>query len=206
MKAALASRWFRVLSAMFLPVATGAAAAPVGGEPDALLRQAVGEILVISNAPDATPARVREGVRRLFGTYVDPWLLTRRAIGPGWRGLTAAQQQRAVTLFTDLALGAYADKFTPGLHPKVIYRTTVDLAPNRREVPISITTNEGEAIELAFRFEETGAGWRIYDIVVEGVSLVANYRSQFGPIFQSSGASGVLRALEAKTAELTPKP
>jgi phospholipid transport system substrate-binding protein len=190
---------------MFLPLATGAGAAPVSGEPSAILRQAVNDVLAISNAPDATPARVREGVRQLFATYVDPQLLTRRAIGPGWRTFTAAQQQRAVTLFTDLALGAYADKFKPGLHAKVTYRTTVDLAPKRREVPISITTGEGDPIDLAFRFENTAAGWRIYDIVIVGVSLVANYRSQFDPIFQSSGAAGVLQALEAKTAEPPPK-
>src|SRR5580704_11883358 len=105
----------RVLSAMFLALATGAGAAPAGDEPAALLRQAVGEVLAISNAPGATPAGVRAGVRPLLEKYFDTRLLTRRAIGPGWREFTPAQQQRAVTLFGDLALSVYADKFKPGL-------------------------------------------------------------------------------------------
>ena len=206
MNAPAALRYWGIPAAILLAAATSAGAEPAGDEPGALLKQAVSEVLAVSNAPNATPASVHDGVRPLLKKYADPTLMTRRAIGPAWREFTAGQQKRAVTLFTDIALGTYADKFTPGLHPVIVYRGTVELAPNRREVPMSMTTEEGQPLEAVFRFEHTAAGWRIYDIVVEGVSLVANYRSQFDSIFQKSGAGGVLRALEAKTAETPAKP
>jgi phospholipid transport system substrate-binding protein len=206
MNALSASRYWLVLPAIFSAIALGAVAAPAAHEPAELLRQAVGEVLAISNAPGATPASVRAGVRPILETYFDPLLMTRRSIGPGWREFTVPQQQRAVTLFTDLVLQSYADKFTPGLHPVVVYRSTVELAPNRQEVPMSMTTDEGQTVGVAFRFERTAAGWRIYDIVVEGVSLVANYRSQFDSIFQTGGADGVLSALESKIEENRSKP
>jgi phospholipid transport system substrate-binding protein len=195
-----------VFSAIFWAVATGAGAAPVGNEPATLLQQAVSEVLAISNAPDATPARVRDSVRPLIEKYCDSRLMTRRAIGPGWREFTAAQQQRAVVLFTDLALGVYADRFKSGLHLTIVYRSAVEVAPERQEVPLTMTTDEGQPVEVAFRFEKTAAGWRIYDIVIEGVSLVGNYRSQFEPIFQKGGADAVLRSLEAKRADTPVKP
>jgi phospholipid transport system substrate-binding protein len=206
MNALSSSRHLLVLSAIFSAAAIGSVAAPTAREPAELLRQAVGEVVAISNAPGATPASVRAGVRPILETYFDPLLMTRRSIGPGWREFTVSQQQRAVTLFTDLVLQSYADKFTPGLHPVVVYRSTVELAPNRQEVPMSMTTDDGQIVGVAFRFEHTAAGWRIYDIVVEGVSLVANYRAQFDSIFQTSGADGVLRALEDKIAEIRSKP
>jgi phospholipid transport system substrate-binding protein len=206
MNASAAWRYFSIPAAVLLAAAICRGAEPAGDEPGALLKQAVGEVLAVSNSPNATPASVHDGVRPLLKKYADPVLMTRRAIGPAWREFTAAQQERAVTLFADIALGTYADKFTPGLHPFIVYHGAVELSPNRREVPMTMTTEDGQPLEAVFRFEHTAAGWRIYDIVVEGVSLIANYRSQFDSIFQKSGAGGVLLALETKAAETPARP
>ena len=197
-------RHFWALIGIFCAAAASVAAAD--DEPRALLTRAVNEVLAVSNAPGATAVSVHDGVRPLFEKYFDTTLLTRRAIGPGWREFNADQQKRAVILFSDLALGTYADKFKPGFHPVIIYRSTVELAANRQEVPISITTEDGQPVAIAFRFENTPIGWRIYDIIIEGVSLDGNYRSQFDPIFQDSGAKGVIHALEVKVTETTAKP
>jgi phospholipid transport system substrate-binding protein len=202
--------WFRCSRRFWTPIglfcaAAASAAAATDDEPRALLTKAVNEVLAVSNAPGATAASVHNGVRPLFEKYFDSTLLTRRAIGPGWREFSTDQQKRAVILFSDLALGTYADKFKPGFHPAITYRSTTELAPNRREVPISITTEDGQPVAIAFRFENTPIGWRIYDIIIEGVSLDGNYRSQFDPIFQESGAKGVIHALEVKVAETAGK-
>jgi len=201
MKVHSSPRLFRLLTGLLWCLATGASAATADDKPRALLERAVDEVLAISCSPGATPTSIRDGIRPLFEKYFDTAILTKRAIGPGWRELSATQQQRAIVLFTDLALGNYADKFKPGFHPVISYRLTVELTPTRQEVPISITTEDGQPVAISFRFEHMPAGWRIYDIVIEGVSLVGNYRSQFDPIFQDSGANGVMRALEAKVAE-----
>jgi phospholipid transport system substrate-binding protein len=200
------TRLFCVLVGILCTAAANATAAATDDEPRALLTKAVDEVLSVSNAPGSTAASIHNGVRPLFEKYFDTTLLTKRAIGPGWREFSAEQQQRAVVLFTDLALGTYVDKFKPGFHPVITYRPTVELTPSRREVPISITTEDGQPVAIAFRFESTPIGWRIYDIVIEGVSLDGNYRSQFGPIFQDGGAKGVIHALEVKAAETTAKP
>jgi phospholipid transport system substrate-binding protein len=105
-----------------------------------------------------------------------------------------------VVLFTELTMHTYAAKFRPGMQPVIAYQPPVVLAPNRQELPTTITDGDSTAA-VAFRFERTTAGWRVYDVVIEGISLVANYRAQFDAIFQKGGAAGVLRALETKLAE-----
>ena len=182
-----ASHCFVVLTAMFCIVTTGAGAAPAADEPAALLRRAVGEVLAVNGAPGATPASVHDGMRPLLEKYVDTRLLTRRAIGPGWREFTAAQQQRAATLFVDLALGVYADNCTkPSVHLTIVYRATVELGADHQEVPTSMTADEGQPVEVAFRFEHTAAGLADLRHGDVGVSLVGNYRSQLDPIFNET--------------------
>jgi phospholipid transport system substrate-binding protein len=119
--------------------------------------------------------------------------MTRRAVGPGWRQFTPAQQAKATGLFTTLIIRSYSAKFTPGEHPVITYKAATEPAPGRVEVPTSLLY-EGSHYEVIYRLENAGS-WRITDVVIEGVSLVANYRSQFDAQFKKGGADAVIAAL-----------
>jgi len=119
--------------------------------------------------------------------------MTRRAIGPGWRTFTPDQQKKAISLFTDLIIRRYAGRYTIGERPEVTYKPAATPAPGRAEVP-TVVLYKGSKYEVIYRLEQS-EDWRITDVVVEGVSFVGNYRSQFDAQFQKGGANAVLAAL-----------
>lgn len=119
--------------------------------------------------------------------------MTRRAIGPGWKTFTPDQQKKAISLFTDLIIRRYAGRYTIGERPEVTYKTVATPAPGRAEVP-TVVLYKGSKYEVIYRLEQS-EDWRITDVVVEGVSFVGNYRSQFDAQFQKGGATAVLAAL-----------
>ena len=138
-------------------------------------------------------------VKPVLENILDFQIMTRRAVGPGWREFNPAQQKEAIGLFTTLILRTYTAKFTPGEYPDVIYKTSSSPAPGRVEIP---TTAEykGSRYDVIYRMEDKGV-WLITDVVIEGVSLVANYRSQFDAQFKQGGVDAVLNALHRSVDE-----
>ena len=130
---------------------------------------------------------------------LDFQIMTRRAVGPGWREFTPQQQKEATSLFTTLILRTYTAKFTPGEYPDVIYKTSSSPAPGRVEIPTT-AQYKGSRYDVLYRLEDKG-GWLITDVVIEGVSLVANYRSQFDSEFKQGGVNAVLQALQRSVTE-----
>lgn len=132
---------------------------------------------------------------------------TRLAIGRDWRDFTPAQQNRAVELFSRLVIRTYADRINGDTQPRVTYGSPTKLRADRVEIPTTVTSG-GQTYAVIYRMEldraSTPARWRVYDVVAEGVSLIANYRSQFEPIVRRSGAAGLISSLETKLAEPPP--
>jgi phospholipid transport system substrate-binding protein len=127
-------------------------------------------------------------------------IMTRRAIGPGWRQFTPAQQTEAVKLFTNLILRTYTAKFTPGVTPSVIFKSTATPEPGREEIT-TVSDYKGSNYDVIYRMEQNQGQWEITDVVIEGVSLVANYRAQFDGQFKQGGVDAVLKALQKSVVE-----
>lgn len=134
---------------------------------------------------------------------------TRLAVGRDWRDFTPEQQSRAVELFSRLVIRTYADRINGQTQPQISYGAPTELRADRVEVPSTITTG-GQTYSVLYRLEldraSQPARWRVYDVVAEGVSLIANYRSQFEPILRRSGAAGLISTLETKLAEAPAAP
>lgn len=156
------------------------------------LKSAVDEVLAIADkAPDR--AALQTSLRPVLKNHLSFDAMTRRAVGPGWRQFTPAQQSEAIRLFTTLIIRTYSDKFTPGEHPEVLFKAASAPAPGRVEVPTTLLY-QGSRYSVTYRLEEAES-WRITDVVIEGVSMVANYRSQFDSEFKKGGADAVVAAL-----------
>jgi phospholipid transport system substrate-binding protein len=129
---------------------------------------------------------------------------TRLAVGPAWRDFTPEQRKQVEHLFSKLVIRTYADRIAGDAAPDITYGAPTELKAGRVEVPtvIRIANN---TYSIVYRLEldsgATPARWRVYDVVAEGVSLIANYRGQFEPILRKSGAEGLLETLSAKIAE-----
>jgi phospholipid transport system substrate-binding protein len=157
------------------------------------LRQAVGDVVgVARQAPDGDA--LAKNVTPVLLRTIDFDTMTRRAVGPGWRKFPDASRARTVELFTTLVIRSYSDKFTPGELPEVVYKKPVSPAAGRVEVPTA-TRYKGSDYEVVYRLEETPKGWRITDVVIEGVSMVRNYRSQIDARYKSGGVDAVIEAL-----------
>ncbi|MCU0792681.1 MAG: ABC transporter substrate-binding protein [Opitutaceae bacterium] len=131
---------------------------------------------------------------------------TRLAVGPAWRDFTEAERARATELFSRLVVRTYANRLRGETAPDIAYGQPVELRPGRIEIPTTVRSG-GANYAIIYRLEEVreaAPAWRVYDVVAEGVSLIANYRSQFDPILRQSGAAGLIRSLEAKLAEPVP--
>jgi phospholipid transport system substrate-binding protein len=161
-------------------------------EADNRLKKAVGEVVTIAaHAPDRKT--LSEQVKPVLQGILSFETMTRRAIGPGWRQFTPAQQQEATGLFTTLIIRTYTAKFTPGELPSVTFKAASTPSPGRVEVPTTSSYN-GSSYDVVYRLEES-EGWKITDVVIEGVSMIANYRTQFDAEFTQGGANAVIKAL-----------
>jgi phospholipid transport system substrate-binding protein len=169
-------------------------------DPATMLRNSVEEILSIAysgHSSENVAARVRPALEKCFAFD----LVTRQAMGPGWRQFSAAEQKRVTDLFSELMIRTYSARVVGTQRPKIAYGTPVELASDRREIPSRVTTSSSnEPFAIVYRLIKLPAGWRIYDVLIEGVSFVANYRAQFEEIIQKGGAPAVIRAIETKLA------
>ena len=157
-----------------------------------LLHSAVAEVMdATSHAPNSAALAV--SVRPILEKYVSFDSMTRRAVGPGWRQFTVDQQKQATRLFTTLIIRTYSSKFTPGEIPTIKFRSAVSPVTGRVEVPTTVLYH-GNYDDVTYRLEDEG-GWRITDMVVEGVSLIANYRPQFDEQFKQGGVKAVIDSL-----------
>lgn len=163
------------------------------------LKASVQEVVaVVKTSPnrDALIAAIKPVVQNILNFGV----MSRRSIGPGWKQLSAQQQQEATKLFTTLILRTYTAKFTPGECPGVEYKPSSSPAPGRVDIPTT-SLYKGSRYEVIYRMEDQNGLWSITDVNIEGVSMVANYRSQFDAEFKRGGADAVLNALRRSVAE-----
>lgn len=181
------------LMLLILPLAF--VAGPVKASPaeaQQTLKAAVNEVLAVADRASSGPA-FAQSVRPVLEKHISFEAMTRRAVGPGWKSFTPAQQQKATQAFTTLIIRTYASKFTPGEHPNITYQNAVSPAAGRVDVPTNMVY-QGSRYSVTYRMEQE-SGYRITDVVIEGVSLVANYRSQLDAQFKKGGAEAVLTSL-----------
>ncbi len=196
-------RSIRLLFASIVSFAALSAATVVqSGDPQQVLRSGIDEVLgiVYSGKTPTQPFSVL--VRPVLEKNFSFDVITRRAVGPGWRQFSLAQQQRTTVLFTELVIHTYADRFEAGAQPGITYAAPVVLAPNKRELPTTIDY-AGKKYAVAYRMELVSDQWRICDVIIEGVSMISNYRAQFDPMFQHGGAAEIIRSLEEKLVQIT---
>lgn len=183
-----------LLSALFavlLTPATGATS-PAADEATARLRVAVDEVLKAAERSKDS-ASLENNLRSVLERHLSFDAMTRRAVGPGWKQFTSDQKSDAALLFTTLIIRTYGNKLTPGEFPVIDFKPASAPAPNRVDVPTTLVY-KGSKYDVTYRMEKT-TGWVVTDVVIEGVSFVANYRAQFDALFKKGGAVAVIDSL-----------
>lgn len=145
------------------------------------------EILYGAKKPDSVEDR-ENAVRRAIEKRYSFDVVVQRALGANRRRLSPAELEQIVSLTTDLMIRTYSKRFAAAQRPQVTYGETRDVGRGRVELSSKAKLGEG-TYGVIYRMAKTPSGWQIYDIVIEGVSLVANYRKQFEQHF-SRGLDG----------------
>jgi phospholipid transport system substrate-binding protein len=134
----------------------------------------------------------------LIGSVFDYKELSRRTLGRGWKKMKAEQQKEFVELFRLLLQGVYADRLLAYSDQKVVFDKEVMLKKGRAEVQSYIVLADGKKTPLFYRLTNKSGQWRVYDLIIEGVSMVKNYRTQFREILAKNPPEKLLEILRDK--------
>lgn len=193
------------IALLLLPIwmSPGAAA---GGVPTDQIKATVDRALVVLRDPRFKPAAKtkerREQLRQILFTRFDFGEMARRALGANWRRRTPQEQEEFVRLFTELLERAYADTIESYTDEKIVY-IGERLDGNYAEVKSKILTDKGEEFSIDYKTQVAAGEWKVYDVVVENISMVNNFRSQFNRVINNASYEELVRRLKEKQAEFT---
>ena len=189
---------------LLLPaIPTGAAAST---EPLAAIKAPVDEVVEILNDPQYKEAGTKQAQRNAIWTVVQPMFdfeeISRRAVARNWNRFTDAEKKAFVDVFAQFLGNTYIDKIQGEYHnEKIVYLGQEILQEVYAEVKTQIVRETVE-IPVNYRMRKYDDGhWRVYDIIVEGVSLVKNYRTQFASILKKKKPSQLIDQLNEKLTE-----
>jgi phospholipid transport system substrate-binding protein len=194
------SSGFTLALALILLTVTGASA----GVPTDQLRAAVDTVLKTLSDPEmkkeAKTVERRRIIRAAAGEIFDFPEISRRSLAVHWQARTPAERQQFVALFGDVLEYSYITKIESYSGEKIQYvGETID--GTQAVVRTRIVSKQGTATPVDYRMLIQDGRWRAYDVTIEGVSLVANYRAQFNSIIQRSGYPDLVVKLKAKQDE-----
>lgn len=152
--------------------------------------------------PDSMAAERRAAIRKEAESIFDFPETAKRALGRHWQSLSAAEQREFVSLFTDLLERAYLVKIERYSGEPIVYRGD-SVEGELATVKTKFITKQGTEIPIEYRLLRHGDRWQVYDVFVEGVSLVANYRTQFDRIMRTGSYQELARRLRANQAEFS---
>ena len=128
--------------------------------------------------------------------------MAKRSLGPPWGKLSAGQRHEFVQVFAHLLEASYAEKIQKFSKQVNIDYTGEILDGDYAEVR-TVVVRANDRLPLNYRLSNDAGSWKVYDVVIEGVSLISNYRSQFNRVIQQSSYTELVRRLKAKLSELT---
>jgi phospholipid transport system substrate-binding protein len=171
--------------------------------PDQLVQKITDEVLAAIKSDKQLAAGNKEKAIKLAEDKVLPYVdfehATRLAVGRAWREATPEQKKRLVTEFRNMLVRTYSNAIS------TYEGQTLKVLPSRGKPDPEDTTVRtqflragGQPLPIDFAMRKTDQGWKVYDIVVDGVSLVLTYRSEFDAIVKQKGIDGLIQALETK--------
>lgn len=193
-------RWRRFGILLFVLITVPALAAAAGLQ---AVETQVNKAIEALGAPALKSESSRKMKEKKIQSIVDEIFdyteLSKRALSFHWQSFTPEQQKEFTYLFGKLLRGVYMDRILAYTDEKVVFTKETRLSENRSEVESEIVM-PARSIPIRYRMIYQGGQWKVYDVVIEGVSLVQNYRSQFRGILARETPEGLLKILRQRVA------
>jgi phospholipid transport system substrate-binding protein len=202
---------FKLRTMMFAVIALFAqlpsASIVLAGAPTEQVRQTADKVLALLQdgrlkATENQKAR-REQLRQIIATRFDFTEMAKRSLGAYWQRVTSDDQRQFIQLFTAMLEKSYVDQIENYNGEKILYGRE-SLSSDQAEVETKILTKKGEEFSLNYKLRGAGGDWQVYDVIIENVSLVNNFRSQFSRILANSSFAELMKKLQSKGADVNP--
>ena len=197
-----------IVLAMVLPLLAHAAQQ----SPEDLVRETSEKVLATLETNKALYKKEPERIYRLVDEIILPNLdfiaMSKLALGKNWNQASANQQDRFTAAFKDMLIRTYSKSLTEYAGQKIEflpYRPPQD-GKMTTEVSSRIVPANGPAIPIDYRLRLKDDAWKVYDITIDGISLVTNYRNSFASDIRAVGMDGLIDKLNAKLGEKTAEP
>ena len=174
------------------------------GQPtDQLSAQIDGVLKVLENPELRKESKARErrtAIRKIANDIFDFSETAKRSLARHWAQRTAVERDEFVQLFADLLERSYISRIELYGGERIAYvGETID--GDQATVRTRLTTKEGTDIPVDYRMLKRGDKWLVYDVIIEGVSLIANYRAQFNKIILTASYEELVKKMRAKQEE-----
>ncbi len=191
------------LAALSLLVAAHGQALAADVAPDVLVKTTTQEVVAILKQDKDIQAGDTQKIYKLVDAKILPNFdfnhMTMLAVGKYWPRATPAQRQLLIQEFRTLLVRTYASSLT-AFNNQVIEYKPFRMAPGATDVTVQTQVKQpgAQPIPIDYSMEKTSFGWKVYDVVIDGVSLVTNYRSSFGSEIRQSGIDGLIHTLASR--------
>ncbi|MEG6501736.1 MULTISPECIES: MlaC/ttg2D family ABC transporter substrate-binding protein [unclassified Desulfovibrio] len=184
---------------------------PAGAQANSPARQALetstNRILNFIKNPDYVNPASRGPIRQQIEDEVlhifDFNEFSSRTVGPRWRSFTPEQKKAFSDAFADLLINTYLNKIDGYNGEQVLYTGEVSSAKgDRTEVRTVVTMKDGKKVPVAYRMLPKNGKWLVYDVLIENISLVKNYRTQFQDILNTDSPENLIARIKAKAMEV----
>ncbi len=142
-------------------------------------------------------AKITE-IGNIIGKVFDFTELSKRTLGREWKKMKPEQQKEFSELFSKLLEGVFADRLLAYTDEKIEFDKEIELKKGRAEVQSNIVLSDGKKVPIFYRLTNKSGEWKAYDLIIEGVSLVKNYRSQFREIISKDSPEKLLEIMRNK--------
>ena len=182
-----------------------APAAPAYASVTEEVKRVVDEVLRIVSDPELKkpqkePQR-RKALKSAIGSIFDYNEMAQRSLATHWKERKEGERKEFVALFETLLENSYSGKIESYKNEKIVYlKESID-GPYA-EVKSKVIVPRGDEYVLDYRLMQKGGKWMVYDVVIEGVSLVSNYRGQFNRIINNQGYPALVKKLRTKSQEI----
>lgn len=139
----------------------------------------------------------KDRIRAISEKMFDYAELSKRTLGQSWSKFKEEQQREFTDLYKSILEGAYIDRIMSYTDEKILFTREYPLSEKTMEVQTTIVTKKAD-IPIFYRMIRKDGEWRVYDVIIEGVSLISNYRSQFAQILANKSPEGLLNSLRKK--------
>lgn len=171
------------------------------GGPSEQVRGTVERVLTVVRNPKLRTEAQKENLRIQLAQVIEPSFdfteMAKRSLGPHWGGRTAEEQGEFAQIFAGLLGRSYVQNIQYYIGQTVLYTREVE-DKNYAQVDTTIVTENRADVSINYRLHKVGKEWRVYDLVIEDISVVNNYRSQFNRVILQSSFENLVRIMQEK--------